>query len=253
MRNMSFVAHQVNDPSFLKELVIEPIEMEIDIAYSNTKNTWVVAHHDYNNLEHIALEDWLVGLKNALETADTIRMKALWLDIKTPESDLMQICSLMQQYIPSNLAIIYDVGRPVNILKNAHHLALKPHLRSNDGVASWIVKEEIGLVAEVADSLDAAGIANTIISYGEVVAIDTKTIDQLCQLNTSNKLFKKVFVWNVEYSDEVKKFVELANLDGQIVGNKIARWDNDCFAKLDYFKELCEKNSVVMNRGFWNQ
>jgi hypothetical protein len=249
--SMSFIAHQVNNPIFLKELVAEPVGIEIDVAYSNAKKVWIIAHHDYDNAEHLSLESWLVELKNSLEAVDTIKLKALWLDIKIPKFDLSEVCELMKQYIPKELAIIYDLGRPVNILKNAYHLSLKPHLRSNDGVASWITKDELGLVAEVASSLDSTGIENTVISYGEIVEIDTVT--QLCQLDTANKIFKKVFVWNVEYNDEIKEFVALNNLDGQIIGNKIAKWDNDCRIKLDYFKELCEKNNMAINKGFWDQ
>ena len=252
MKNMSFVAHQVNAPSFLSKLVVEPIAMEIDVAYSNTKKEWVVAHHDYGNVEHISLESWLIGLKNSLEVVDVVKLKALWLDIKTPQFNLVEICKLLQQYVPSSLAIIYDVGRPINIIKNAYHLALKPHLRSNDGIASWIVKEEIGLVAEAASRLNTIGIENTIISYGEIAAIDSKTIEKLCQLNASNRLFKKLFVWNVEYYNEIKEFVRLANLDGQIIGNKVAKWGNTCFTKLDYFKKLCKKNDVAINKCFWD-
>lgn len=189
--SMSFIAHQLNNPSFLKELVAEPVGMEIDVAYSNAKKVWIIAHHDYDNAEHISLESWFVELKNSPNTSNKNQLKALWLDIKTPAFDLSEICKLMKQYIPKELAIIYDVGRPVNILKNTYHLSLKPHLRLNDGVASWITKDELDLVAEVASSLDSTGIENTIISYGEIVEIDTNTITQLCQLDTANKIFKK--------------------------------------------------------------
>ncbi len=197
MYDISFIAHQVNNPSFIKNLISEPVGMEIDIAYSQTKHTWVVAHHDYDDSIHITLEDWLVELKSNLDNTDTKQLTVLWLDIKTPQADLSKICQLVQRYLSSELAIIYDIGRPVNIIEKSYHLALKPYLRPNDGIASWITKDELDLVVKVANKFDEASIVNTVISYGEIVGIDNDTISKLCQLNADQKLFKKVFVWNV--------------------------------------------------------
>jgi hypothetical protein len=41
MYDISFVAHQINNPSFIKNLISEPVGMEIDIA-----------HHDYDDSIH---------------------------------------------------------------------------------------------------------------------------------------------------------------------------------------------------------
>lgn len=251
MYDISFIAHQVNNPSFIKNLIFEPVGMEIDIAYSQTKKAWVVAHHDYDDSIHIILENWLVELKSNLDRADAKQLTVLWLDIKTPQADLSEICQLVQRYLSSELAIIYDIGRPVNILENSYHLVLKPYLRINDGIASWITKDELSLVDEVASKLDKASIVNTVISYGEIVEIDKETIEKLCQLNTTHRLFKKVFVWNIEYNEEIDTFIRLDNLNGQIVGNKVAEWDKDSHQKLDYFKSLCKKKKIGINKNFW--
>ena len=64
-------------------------------------------------------------------------------------------------------------------------------------------------------------------------------------------MFKKVFVWNVEYNEEIDTFIRLDNLNGQIVGNKVAEWDKDSHQKLDYFKSLCKKKKIGINKNFW--
>ncbi len=129
-----------------------------------------------------------------LTSADVLHLKALLLDIKTPAFDLSKVFQLIPKYLPHDWPIIYDIGRPINILENHYHLNLKPYLQPNDGIASWIIKEELNLVDEVASTLDKAKIANTIISYGQIFERDSKTIENLCQLNTAHELFKKVFL-----------------------------------------------------------
>jgi hypothetical protein len=133
--------------------------------------------------------------------------------------------------LSSELAIIYNIGRPVNIIENSCHLALKLYLRPNDGIARWITKNELDLVVKVANKLDEASIVNTVISYGEIIDIDT--ISELCQLNADQKLFKKVFVWNIKYDEKIDTSISLDNLNGQIVGNKVSEWDKDSHQKLD--------------------
>ena len=58
-----------------------------------------------------------------------------------------------------------------------------------------------------------------------------------------------MFVWNIEYKEEVRKFIKL---DGQIVGNKTTKWDKNCLEKLDDFKSCCKENNITIDEYFWS-
>ncbi|AIT09585.1 hypothetical protein LO80_06160 [Candidatus Francisella endociliophora] len=247
-QSQSFIAHQVNYTTELPYLINKNIGLEIDIAFSNTKKDWVIAHHDYDDLQHSSLESWFKSLIKALKGAKSSKL-LIWLDIKTADADLLKLVEITNKHIPSNITLIYDLGQPVNILDKKYHKLLKPFLRENDGIGTWITKDQLSDVSPLAKELDKNHITNSIISYGEVVEICTQTVQDLCELNaTINNGFKKVFTWNVEFNNEIEYFSQQKYLDGQIIGYKKAPWDKDCHTKLELFENL-NQNSLAAN--FW--
>lgn len=174
-----FIAHQVNNPAEINLLIDKNIGLEIDIAFSNTKNDWVVAHHDFDDLQHPSLENWFESLKKALKNTKSSKLHIIWLDIKTPNTNLQQLLDILSRYIPEDITIIYDFGQPSNILDKGYHNIIKPFMGDCDYIASWITKDQLGYVPKLAKDLYQNSIANSIISYGEVEKICKQTLQQL--------------------------------------------------------------------------
>jgi len=237
--SQTFIAHQVNNPEEIKDLVDKNIGLEIDIAFSNTKNNWVVAHHDFDDINHPILESWLIQFTKSLCLVDHSKLNIIWLDIKTPSSKLISLAEIILKYIPSNITLIYDLGQPTNILDSKYHIILKSYLRSFDYIASWITKNQLPDIPKLAKELNKDGIINSIISYGDVKDICSQTLQSLINMNNSiSPQFKKVFTWNVEFDNEIVLFLKQKGIDGQIIGFKTKPWNKTCHKKLKLFNNL---------------
>lgn len=249
MNHQYFIAHQVNNLTEIKTLVDKNIGLEVDVAYSNTKDNWVIAHHDYNDSKHPSLECWFKELIKALKDTKCPKLYLIWLDIKTADTDLLHLVDIISRYIPSNISLIYDLGQPINILDNKYHKILEPFLRENDGIATWITKDQLTEVSLLASILHESGISNSVISYGEVEDISSQILQELVKLNDSlDNKFKKVFTWNVELNNEIECFSQQEDLDGQIIGYKKSPWDKACISKLTYFEKFIDTDTTS---DFW--
>lgn len=247
-QSQRFIAHQVNNPIEVIDLIDKDIGLEIDIAYSIIRQKWVVAHHDFDDVRHSSLENWFRNLTTVLNKAKSPRLHVIWLDIKTLDASLLSLVKTISKYIPKNIDLIYNLGQPQNILTKKHHKTLVPFLRTNDGVATWITKEQLSSVPQLAKELHKNNITNSIISYGELEEICKNTLNQLYKLNSSIiNNFKKVFTWNVEHNNEIQYLTRQKDLNGQIIGYKKYPWDKNCQTKLNLFKRL--NNNLTTN--FW--
>ncbi|AXA33599.1 hypothetical protein [Francisella adeliensis] len=241
------IAHQVNKPENISKVLPYYSGLEIDIAYSASKKQWVVAHHDFNNTKHYSLEDWLTSFKQ-LYSKRKSKLSILWLDIKTlDDNNIKDMLSTINKHIPKNISIIYDLGRPLNIInKNFSYKNIINNLREIDGIGCWITKEDLNLVSKVKNQLITDKVKNTIISYGEVVDIDLEVLYKLCEINKNlQSPFSKVFVWNIQYIEEIDELIAWQEISGMIIGYKKQMWNDRCLDQLKYLNDL----KVKFNRN----
>lgn len=248
------IAHQVNKPENICKVLPYYSGLEIDIAYSLSSEEWVVAHHDYDNPKHYSLNNWLSSFSKQYHISKT-KTYVLWLDIKTlNDNHITNLLATLGKHIPKSISIVYDLGRPFNILnKNFSYSKIINNLREIDGIGCWITKEDIDLVSKVNNQLTTDKIKNTIISYGEVVDIDLESLYKLCKINKQLQIpFSKVFVWNIQCENEIREFISWQEISGFIIGYKKRIWDNKCLLQLELLNKLRVDFNREVTSNFWD-
>jgi hypothetical protein len=238
--------------------------IEFDIGWSTFYDDWIVSHDSYSLPLPASeyLHEWLGELKKRLATGKyNSSFAALWLDIKTPnaadtvsqklkaKASMQRVIDLTRANVPSNVAIIYDLGGKENFGispgSTTGYDVVRKQLLPNEGIGAWAGTNEEAWISAFYKKFKKDGVVRTVMHHGHAINIDEGVLVEINKpafhAQADPFRFKKVFTWTNETTSTMEQYVNPANAyhtDGQIVGNPGSEW-------LEYFAELHDFDNAI--------